>query len=57
MVQRHLGVYDTMDGWLVCSFLPALEKARMSGHISRHDYYELRKGVLNNDCEEDEVDV
>jgi len=53
LVQQRFGVFNNEDIWVSCSFLPALEKARMSGHISRHDYYELRKGVLNNDCEED----
>jgi len=54
MVQQRFGVHSSDEGWLRCSFLPALEKARSCGDLSRHDYYELRRGVLN-DFDEEEV--
>jgi len=53
MVQQRFGVHDNGEGWLHCSFLPALEKGRVRGHLSRHDYYELRRGVLSDIFEEE----
>ena len=52
-MNRFCSVSSTEKNWVSLYFLPALKKGLDRGHLSRHDYYELRRGVLSDIFEEE----